>query len=101
MLIAIKKDGSYNRDFGDKFYFTFETPFTESNIYVERTQISDRMGTAISGYFMPLIGMSIKHDEGIELINTYLNSLETLKAKRSKKKIGFQIEFLIQKIFRA
>ncbi|MGP1993023.1 hypothetical protein D9V96_014200 [Zobellia laminariae] len=71
-----QKGGSYNRDFGDKFYFTFETPFTESNIYVERTQISDRMGTAIPGYFMPLIGTSIKHDEGIDLINTYLDSLE-------------------------
>jgi len=71
-----QKGGSYNRDFGDKFYFNFETPFTESNIYLERTQISDRIGTPIPGYFMPLIGTSVKHDEGIELLNAYIDSLE-------------------------
>ncbi|MBU2945284.1 hypothetical protein [Zobellia uliginosa] len=71
-----QKGGSYNRDFGDKFTFTFESSLEESNIYLERTQITDRMGTQIPGYFMPLVGTSIKHTEGIDLINEYLNSLE-------------------------
>ena len=68
--------GSYNESFGDNFQFTYETPFEDSNIYVERTQIKDRMNTKITGYFMPLIGTSLKHDEGIALINAYVDSLE-------------------------
>ncbi len=68
--------GSYNASFGDNFNFTYETSFEDSNIFAERTQIRDRMGTQISGYFMPLIGTSLKHDEGIELINDYLDTLE-------------------------
>ncbi|GAB5475531.1 MAG: hypothetical protein Mars2KO_36300 [Maribacter sp.] len=68
--------GSYNQDFGDSFQFTYETPFEESNIFEKRIQIKDRMNTQISGYFMPLIGTSLKHDEGIALINAYVDSLE-------------------------
>lgn len=68
--------GSYNSTFGDNFQFTYETPLADSNIEAESTQIRDRMGTQISGYFMPLIGTSLKHDEGIILINEYLDSLE-------------------------
>ena len=67
--------GSYNQNFGDNFQFNYETPFAESNIYGVRTQVKDRMGTEIPGYFMPLIGTSVKHDEGIELINAYVDSL--------------------------
>lgn len=68
--------GSYNQDFGDSFQFTYETSYEESNIFEKRVQIKDRMNTQISGYFMPLIGTSLKHDEGIALINAYVDSLE-------------------------
>lgn len=68
--------GSYNQSFGDSFQFTYETPYEESNIFEKRVQIKDRMNTQISGYFMPLIGTSLKHDEGIALINAYVDSLE-------------------------
>ena len=68
--------GSYNASFGDNFQFTYETAFEDSNIYDERVQIKDRMNTQISGYFMPLIGTSLKHDEGITLINAYMDSLD-------------------------
>lgn len=68
--------GSYNESFGDNFQFTYETPFADSNIFDVRTQIKDRMNTQISGYFMPLIGTSLKHDEGIALINAYVDSLD-------------------------
>lgn len=71
-----QEGGSYNQTFGDGFQFTYETPFEESNIYEKRTQIRDRMDIQIPGYFMPLIGTSLKHTEGIELINAYLDSLE-------------------------
>ncbi len=68
--------GSYNVSFGDNFNFTYETSFEDSNIFEERTQIRDRMSTKIPGYFMPLIGTSLKHDEGISLMNEYIDSLE-------------------------
>lgn len=68
--------GSYNQSFGDEFQFTYETGFEESNIFNVRTQIKDRMNTQISGYFMPLIGVGLKHDEGIALINAYVDSLD-------------------------
>lgn len=68
--------GSYNASFGDNFQLTFETPFADSNIYGVRVAIKDRMGTEIPGYFMPLIGTSLVHDEGVELINAYIDSLK-------------------------
>lgn len=68
--------GSYNDSFGDNFQFTYETPFEDSNIFQVRTQIKDRMNTQIPGYFMPLIGVNIKHDEGLELMNAYIDSLD-------------------------
>jgi uncharacterized repeat protein (TIGR03806 family) len=68
--------GSYNSTFGDNFQFTYETPFEDSNIFQFRTQIKDRMNTQIPGYFMPLIGVNIKHDEGLDLMNAYIDSLE-------------------------
>ena len=67
--------GSYNSSFGDNFQFTYETSFEDSNIFQERIQIKDRMNTQIPGYFMPLIGVTIKHDEGIALMNEYIDSL--------------------------
>lgn len=68
--------GSYNVDFGDNFQFTYETSFEDSHIYDERVQIVGRMNTQISGYFMPLIGTSLLHDEGVDLINDYIASLD-------------------------
>lgn len=67
--------GTYNISFGNNFQFTYETSFEDSNIYDVRTQIKDRINTQISGYFMPLIGVSLKHDEGIALIDAYIDSL--------------------------
>lgn len=67
--------GTYNISFGDGFQFTYETSFEDSNIDEVSVQIKDRMNTQISGYFMPLIGVSLKHDEGIALINAYVDSL--------------------------
>jgi len=68
--------GSYNLSFGDAFDFRYETSFEDSNIFESRVAIQGRMTTQIPGYFMPLIGTSEIHTEGVELIDTYVNSLD-------------------------
>jgi len=68
--------GSYNTNYGDSFEFRFETAFEDSNISEVKVAIRDRMATQISSYFMPLIGTTVIHKEGVELINEYIDSLE-------------------------
>ena len=68
--------GSYNVNFGDTFDLRYEISFGNSNIYNERVAIQDRMNTQIANYFMPLIGTSVKHTEGIDLIDAYIDSLD-------------------------
>ena len=68
--------GSYNLNFGDMFEFRFETSFENSNIYDSRVEIQNRINTQIPSYFMPLIGATVIHTEGVELINAYIDSLE-------------------------
>ncbi len=68
--------GSYNRNYGDSFEFRLETSFEDSNIYQERVAIKNRMNTQIPSYFMPLIGTTVVHEEGVALINAYIDSLE-------------------------
>ncbi len=68
--------GSYNVNFGDKFDLRYETSFAESKIYEERVAIQDRMNTQISNYFMPLIGTTVIHTEGVAMINQYIDSLD-------------------------
>lgn len=67
--------GTYNISNGDTFEFRYETSFQDSNIFGKRTQIRDRMNTQISNYFMPFIGTSVIHEEGVELINAYIDSM--------------------------
>jgi uncharacterized repeat protein (TIGR03806 family) len=68
--------GSYNTSFGNSFDFRFETSYENSNIYEKRVEIQNRMNAQIPGYFMPLIGTTVIHTEGVELINAYIDSLE-------------------------
>lgn len=68
--------GSYNLSYGDKFDLRYETSFAESKIYEERVAIQDRMNTQISNYFMPLIGTTVIHTEGVALIDAYIESLD-------------------------
>ena len=68
--------GSYNLSYGDDFEFRYETPLEDSNIFETRVAILGRMTTRIPGYFMPLIGTTVVHDEGVQLIETYVNSLD-------------------------
>ena len=68
--------GSYNLSFGNDFEFRYETAFEDTNIFETRVAIGGRMTTQISGYFMPLIGTTVLHEEGVELIEAYIESLE-------------------------
>jgi mono/diheme cytochrome c family protein len=51
--------------------FGYETPFRDTNIGGRKNAILNKMK---SGQ-MPRIGTSIVHDEGLELIREYINSL--------------------------
>ncbi len=53
----------------------YETDFEDTNIYVRRFSISARMGTYWPGTSMPLIGTTMVHTEGYDLIQAYLDSL--------------------------
>lgn len=53
----------------------YETAFDDTNIFNQRFSIMVRMENYIEGFSMPLIGTTMVHEEGYELIESYLNSL--------------------------
>lgn len=53
----------------------YETPFANSNIYERRNSIMNRVSTYLEGFSMPFIGTTILHDEGVDLIQDYLDTL--------------------------
>lgn len=54
----------------------YETPLEESNIVERSFSIDYRVSTDIEGIGMPLIGTTMLHTEGVQLIQDYLSSLE-------------------------
>jgi len=61
----------------NRLQLNYETPFTDSNIDSWKDEIVFRMG--ISPEFsisMPLVGTTILHQEGIQLIEDYINTLD-------------------------
>ena len=68
-------DGYYGQNFNTDFEFRYETRFSDTHIFEKRDAIITRMHSSISGYGMPFIGTTLKHDEAITLVETYLNSL--------------------------
>ncbi|MEX0273811.1 MAG: hypothetical protein AB3N16_05480, partial [Flavobacteriaceae bacterium] len=54
----------------------YEVPFSDSNIYGQRTEIIDRMKSSFPNYGMPYVGTTIFHDEGIQLIQDYIDTLD-------------------------
>jgi len=68
--------GFHNETYYDAMDLTFETPFEESSIYEKRYSILSRMLTSIDGYSMPFIGTTQPHQEALDLIIPYLESLE-------------------------
>ena len=68
--------GSYNTTYGDTFDLRYETSFEDSNIFEVRVAIQNRMNSLIPNYFMPFIGTTVIHEEGVALVNTYIDSLD-------------------------
>jgi len=68
--------GSYNTAYGDHFYLNYEAPLGSSNIDEYAVAIQDRMNSFIPSYFMPYLGTTVIHDEGVELINEWIATLE-------------------------
>jgi len=68
--------GSYNISYGDAFELRYETSYEDSNIFETRVAIENRMNSQIPNYFMPFLGTTVLHDEGVELINSYIDTLE-------------------------
>jgi len=54
----------------------YETPFEETDIFNRRFSIRLRMEEYIQGFSMPLIGTTVIHSEGYDLINQYIEGLD-------------------------
>ena len=68
--------GSYNISYGDAFELRYETSFEDSNIFETRVAIQNRMNSFIPSYVMPFLGTTVLHDEGVALVNAYIDSLD-------------------------
>ncbi len=67
--------GFYDMQFGSTFEFRYETRMSGTGIFEKRDAIVTRMHSNVPNYGMPYIGTTIKHTEGIALIEDWLNSL--------------------------
>ncbi|WP_179374970.1 fibronectin type III domain-containing protein [Winogradskyella wichelsiae] len=55
--------------------FALETPLDETNILQQTALISYKVSFYYEGLSMPFIGTTIRHDEGLDLVQEYVNSL--------------------------
>jgi len=68
--------GLHDSNFGVRPDLRYETSFTDSNIATYKADIRNRVGTSPAfGTSMPLVGISVLHDEGVQLIQDYIDSL--------------------------
>jgi len=56
--------------------FRLEVPFDDTGIYSRRGQIEDRIQSTTAKYLMPIIGRSLVHNEGVEMMLEYLQAIE-------------------------
>jgi len=56
--------------------FRLETAFDDTGIYSRRGQIEDRIQSTTPKYLMPIIGRSLVHSEGVEMMLEYLQAIE-------------------------
>lgn len=54
---------------------SYDTPFADSYIFESKLNIDARMSMYYSGISMPLIGTTMMHPEGYDLVSEYLNTL--------------------------
>ena len=68
--------GLHDSDVGLRPDFRFETAYNDTNIDSFKADIQNRINTSPAfGPSMPLIGITVIHDEGVELIDDYIDSL--------------------------
>ncbi len=68
--------GFHNANIGTRPDFRYETSFANSNIDPFKADIRNRVGIDPAfGPSMPLLGVTIKHEEGVQLIQDYIDSL--------------------------
>lgn len=68
--------GHHNLNYYEAMDLRYETSFDDSNIFDKRYSIMSRIQTSVEGYSMPFLGVSTPHQEAIDLIVPYLESLE-------------------------
>ncbi len=68
--------GSYNTTYGNEFDLRFDTSFTQSHIDEFKVEIQNRMNSTIPSYFMPYLGTTVLDEEGVDLVNQYISTLE-------------------------
>ena len=68
--------GFHNTNYSGEMDFRFESNFEDSQIYEKRLSIRTRFPSSIPGYSMPFIGVTLPHQEAIDLIIPYLETLE-------------------------
>ncbi|MEO9894499.1 hypothetical protein [Aurantibacter sp.] len=56
--------------------FRFETPFASTNISDKKVDIIERINSGFPNYAMPYTGTTMKHTEGVALIEDYINSFD-------------------------
>ena len=68
--------GFYTENYYDSINMNYETSFQDSHIYNRRYEILTRIQSSIVDYSMPYIGVSTPHQEALDLIVPFLESLE-------------------------
>lgn len=68
--------GYHNENYAGNMRFDYETSFEDSHIYEQRYSIMTRIQTSIDGYSMPYLGVTTPHQEALDLIIPYLESME-------------------------
>jgi len=68
-------DGGFCQ-FQSPLRLAYETAFDDTFIFQQRFSIQNRVSTYSEGFSMPFIGTTILHDEGVDLMLEYINSLE-------------------------
>lgn len=68
--------GFHNLNYFNAMDLRYEVSFDDSNIYNERYSIIARIQTSVDQYSMPFIGVTTPHTEAVDLIVSYLESLD-------------------------
>ncbi len=68
------RPGGFVPDFLNTDY-RYETPLEDSNIVENKEDIASRFNSVVFGFSMPLLGRTIVHQEGLDLLTEYLDSL--------------------------